>query len=257
MRIALTLDRDADLSETNDYLRSLVAAGVPREAIDVVTPLSPASRPFDALVLGGGVDVDPARYGSRCSRTAASRWMPSARDRLPSAGRSAAVGRPGPRNLPRLQVVNVALGGTLVQDIPTERPSRSSRAQQGGKDAARSPRVHRAGDAARGIAGVPRRGQQPPLTRRSAARARARGVGAAPTGCRRRSRRPARLAGRRPVAPENLGGDPVSGVSSRSSCARPGARRCASPEGNFAAPRCCPVSRTPIPEIEFPKECVA
>jgi len=47
MRIALTLDRDADLSESNDYLRSLMEAGVPREAIEVL----------GSMRLGHGVSV--------------------------------------------------------------------------------------------------------------------------------------------------------------------------------------------------------
>ena len=124
MRIALTLDRDADLSETNDYLRSLVAAGVPREAIEVATPLSPARGPFDALLLGGGVDVDPARYGRSTLDNGTVEVDPE-RDaldfRLFEEARRAGV--PVLGICRGLQVVNVALGGTLVQDIPSERPS--------------------------------------------------------------------------------------------------------------------------------------
>src|SRR5438046_2561641 len=40
MRIALTLDRDAD-AVSNDYVRSLAAAGVPRSSIEVLSPESP------------------------------------------------------------------------------------------------------------------------------------------------------------------------------------------------------------------------
>ncbi len=121
LRIALTLDRDADASETNDYVRSLVAAGVPREAIAVVTPLAPAEGPFDALVLGGGVDVDPARYGKR-ELDNGSVEVDAERDRLDfhlfeEARRQ---GAPVLGICRGLQVVNVALGGTLVQDIPSE-----------------------------------------------------------------------------------------------------------------------------------------
>ncbi|HTR03063.1 MAG TPA: gamma-glutamyl-gamma-aminobutyrate hydrolase family protein [Thermoanaerobaculia bacterium] len=124
MRIALTLDRDADLSETNDYVRSLVEAGVPRESIAVATPLSPEVGPFDALVLGGGVDVDPARYG-RPALENGTVEVDADRDtldfRLLEEARRAGV--PVFGICRGLQVVNVALGGTLVQDIPSERPS--------------------------------------------------------------------------------------------------------------------------------------
>ncbi len=124
MRIVLTLDRDADLSETDDYLRSLTAAGVPREAIEVATPLAPARRPFDALLLGGGGDVDPSRYGRRPIGNG-SLEIDEGRDELDFAlfDRARRSGAPVLGICRGLQVINVALGGTLVQDIPSERPS--------------------------------------------------------------------------------------------------------------------------------------
>ncbi|HEY1435127.1 MAG TPA: gamma-glutamyl-gamma-aminobutyrate hydrolase family protein [Thermoanaerobaculia bacterium] len=124
MKVALTLDRDADLSETNDYLRALVAAGLARETIAVVTPLAPAVGPFDALVLGGGVDVDPARYGRPVLENGSVEVDPE-RDALDFElfERARRGGAPVLGICRGLQVVNVALGGTLVQDIPSERPS--------------------------------------------------------------------------------------------------------------------------------------
>lgn len=124
MKVALTLDRDADLSETNDYLRSLVAAGIPREDIAVVTPVSPVAGPFDALVLGGGVDVDPARYGRPVLENGTVE-VDAERDALDFHlfAQARQSGVPILGICRGLQVVNVALGGTLVQDIPSERPS--------------------------------------------------------------------------------------------------------------------------------------
>lgn len=124
MKIAVTLDRDADVSETSDYVRSLVAAGVPPGSITVVTPLSPEAGEFDALLLGGGGDVDPARYG-RVRIDNGTVEVDPERDaldfRLLDEARRSAL--PVFGICRGLQVVNVAFGGTLIQDIPSERPS--------------------------------------------------------------------------------------------------------------------------------------
>jgi len=125
VRIVLTLDRDTDLTESNDYLRALTEAGIPRESIEVVTPLAPFSgTPFDGLVLGGGVDVDPARYGSRLLDNGTVEVDPE-RDALDFdlLEKARESGVPVLGICRGLQVVNVALGGTLVQDIPAQTPS--------------------------------------------------------------------------------------------------------------------------------------
>lgn len=124
MRIALTLDRDASRSETNDYLRALVAAGFSRGEIDLLGPDDPPGREYDGIVLGGGCDVDPARYGE-AERPGAKVEVDRRRDALDFAlfDRARRDGTPLLAICRGLQVVNVALGGTLVQDLPTQRPS--------------------------------------------------------------------------------------------------------------------------------------
>jgi putative glutamine amidotransferase len=111
------------------YLEALAAAGVPEAAIQVVTPFSEVPlRDLAAgargLVLCGGLDVDPARYGEEilpdarvelCPERDALEWslLDLARERgLPVWG----VCR-------GLQVLNVYLGGSLWQDLPTQLPS--------------------------------------------------------------------------------------------------------------------------------------
>ena len=114
-----------------------------------------------------------------------------------------------------LQVVNVALGGTLVQDIPTERPSPVVHERSKAEKTRRDHHVSIApGTRLAAIAGVPEaavnsrhhQAIEPP-------RARARGVGAR---ARRRCPRRSRQTGAHWLVavqwhPENLGGDPVSG----------------------------------------------
>ena len=124
MKIAVTLDRDADVSETSDYVRSLLAAGVPLDSITVTTPIAPEAGSFDALLLGGGGDVDPARYGRACLDNGTVEVDPE-RDALDFRlfEEARRTGVPVFAICRGLQVVNVAFGGTLVQDIPSERPS--------------------------------------------------------------------------------------------------------------------------------------
>ncbi|HVB38000.1 MAG TPA: gamma-glutamyl-gamma-aminobutyrate hydrolase family protein, partial [Vicinamibacterales bacterium] len=78
---------------------------------------------IDGLLLTGGVaDVDPARYGQ--ARHAAVTQTDPARDEfeLTLATRACEVNLPVLAICRGAQVLNVARGGTLVQDIPSEVP---------------------------------------------------------------------------------------------------------------------------------------
>src|SRR4030095_9508380 len=123
MRIALTLDRDAPAREENDYISALIAAGVAREEIVLVAPGARVDGDFDGIVLGAGCDVDPRRYGQQ-PRPDARLELDADRDDtdfalFESARRN---GTPTLAICRGLQVANVALGGTLIQDLPSERP---------------------------------------------------------------------------------------------------------------------------------------
>ena len=124
MRIALTLERNPSAQPENDYVQALLGAGFRREEIVVVPPGAPIPEDVDGIVLGGGKDVDPERYGQE-RRPDASVEVDPRRDGTDFAALDRALRDETPTLAicRGLQVVNVALGGTLVQDIPTERPS--------------------------------------------------------------------------------------------------------------------------------------
>jgi putative glutamine amidotransferase len=92
----------------------------------------------DGLLLTGGEDIDPARFGA--PRHPATGPANDLRDRIELALAKEAAAR----KLPTLaicrgvQVLNVALGGTLVQDIPSELESMVDH----DAESARSSRVH-------------------------------------------------------------------------------------------------------------------
>jgi putative glutamine amidotransferase len=107
------------------YVRSVVAAG----GVPII--LSPALGPsyaaraldgLDGLLLSGGEDIHPAWYGAERSP----HLYPPNRDR--DLFELALFATARQRELPILgicrgiQLVNVGLGGTLHQDLPTERP---------------------------------------------------------------------------------------------------------------------------------------
>jgi putative glutamine amidotransferase len=107
------------------YLRSVSAAGGVPLVLSPLIGASNAARALDGvdgLVLTGGEDVDPAWYNSDRSPL----LDPPSRERdLFELALFAAARQ---RELPILgicrgiQLINVALGGTLHQDLPSERP---------------------------------------------------------------------------------------------------------------------------------------
>ena len=124
MRIALTLGRKPSLDEENDYIRALLEAGFLREEIVVLPPGAKPEGHFDGVVLAGGKDVDPARYGQQ-TRPDANVDVDPDRDATDLDAFETARRQDVPvLGICRgMQLVNVALGGTLYQDIGDERPS--------------------------------------------------------------------------------------------------------------------------------------
>lgn len=122
------------------YTAAAREAGL-RPYILPVLPESDAAAMLDGmtgLILTGGEDVDPARFGA--SPHPALGEVHAGRDAFELALVRAAQAR----RLPTLaicrgiQVVNVALGGTLVQDLPSEWPKAIAHDGSGG----RGERVH-------------------------------------------------------------------------------------------------------------------
>ncbi len=96
------------------YLRALSMQGVPTLVASPLSPLALAPRLLDGmagLLLTGGEDIDPA--------------MARDRDQLELAlfHEARSRGLPVLAICRGMQLVNVALGGTLWQDLPSERPS--------------------------------------------------------------------------------------------------------------------------------------
>jgi len=106
---------------TTDYVESIRRAG--GEPVEVVagteTPEQILAR-VDGLMLTGGGDVDPQLYGEEPNAT----FQPAenGRDAFEIALSRAAVasGIPFLAICRGMQVLNVAMGGTLVQDIPSQ-----------------------------------------------------------------------------------------------------------------------------------------
>lgn len=102
----------------NDYLESVRRAGGEPRVLSIDS--SPTLEGLDGLLFTGGGDVDPAHYGD--ARHPNSNEPDAARDAFELALAKLAL----EKNTPvlaicrGLQVVNVAAGGTLIQDIPAQ-----------------------------------------------------------------------------------------------------------------------------------------
>lgn len=109
-------------SRNDDYLKSLEAVDVD---VRVVAPEGDVTRALlgaDGVVLAGGPDVDPARYGEFLHPTCG--LAGDARDEfeLEIARRCLRDALPLLAICRGMQVLNVAAGGSLIQDLPSQVP---------------------------------------------------------------------------------------------------------------------------------------
>jgi len=106
------------------YVRALESAGLVPIVVPPLGSAGAAVRVLDAvagLVLSGGEDVDPARYGATPHPELGP--INCARDdtELTLLARARELGLPTLAICRGIQVVNVGLGGSLVQDLPSQR----------------------------------------------------------------------------------------------------------------------------------------
>jgi putative glutamine amidotransferase len=111
----------APCSKPHDYEESIRRAGADATVLDYRThPVAEVIRQFDGVLLAGGGDVLPSIYGEAAhpAFTAAEAGRDEYEIELVTRALEADV--PLFAICRGIQVLNVALGGTLVQDIPTE-----------------------------------------------------------------------------------------------------------------------------------------
>lgn len=111
-------------SRIEDYLASVEKAGARTRVLEVTESPRAVLEQVDAVLLTGGGDVDPVLYGEPRHPSVAD--AEPGRDEFEISLARLAIGR----DVPLLaicrgaQVLNVAFGGTLVQDIPSAIPTR-------------------------------------------------------------------------------------------------------------------------------------
>jgi putative glutamine amidotransferase len=104
-----------------DYLESITRAGGEPRVLDPATDHGAAIvESVHGLLLTGGPDIDPARYGE--ARQAAASSIDPQRDEfeIDLIGQAVARGVPVFGICRGMQILNVALGGNLIQDLPSQ-----------------------------------------------------------------------------------------------------------------------------------------
>jgi len=122
---------------TAAYVTALENAGLVPLIVPPLADVDAAAAVLDSvagLVLTGGEDVDPARYGEK--RHEKVRSVNAARDATESAliEEAKARGKPVLAICRGIQMLNVALGGTLVQDIPSQCNTSIAHDEEGARD---------------------------------------------------------------------------------------------------------------------------
>ncbi len=157
---SVTIDKSPERAYVNaSYLRAVEGAG----GIPVLLPpyLSEQARRalwerLDGVLLTGGGDIDPARFNEPAHPTVAD--VSTLRDALEIdvVERALGDGIPLLAICRGLQVLNVALGGTLYQDLPADSPSHVVHSQKEPRDqATHAVKVMGEGTRLASIVGVP------------------------------------------------------------------------------------------------------
>lgn len=106
-----------------DYGRAVIeAGGIPVPILGIEDMIPHIVKRLDGFVFSGGDDINPRFYGERPLNGADIRPSPDARTRFELKLFSAAAkrGRPILAICHGMQLVNIALGGSLYQDIPLQ-----------------------------------------------------------------------------------------------------------------------------------------
>jgi putative glutamine amidotransferase len=103
-----------------DYRQSVLHVGGEVRVLEAVTPAAGALKGVEGLLLTGGGDIAPARYGAEPHASVEA--IDPARDEfeLNLVAEARRNGVPIFAICRGIQVLNVACGGTLVRDIPSE-----------------------------------------------------------------------------------------------------------------------------------------
>jgi putative glutamine amidotransferase len=140
---SVTVDKIPERAYVNGaYIRAVQSAGgVPLLLTPHFTPEVQAAlwQRLDGLILTGGGDIEPSRFGE--SRHPAVDDVSPARDELELGLTHRALSDDVPlfAICRGIQVLNVALGGTLVQDIPSEWPNALPHSQKAPRHEATHP----------------------------------------------------------------------------------------------------------------------
>ncbi|NUR56426.1 MAG: gamma-glutamyl-gamma-aminobutyrate hydrolase family protein [Acidobacteria bacterium] len=121
-------------SKLDDYVESVTRAGGEPVVLSNDDDVAATLDRVDAILLTGGADVDPALYGQAAHR---STKIDATRDafEIPLSREAVARNVPAFAICRGVQVLNVAAGGTLVQDIPSASTSGVSHSIQEPKHA--------------------------------------------------------------------------------------------------------------------------
>ena len=106
-----------------DYVEAVLRAGGTPVLFPVTADpetLSGLLDRVDGLLLTGGADVDPARYGEEKTALLRRRLRPPGRDGIPALPGSLNTPDAGPGHLPRNAAAFLRLGGELYQDLASQ-----------------------------------------------------------------------------------------------------------------------------------------